>query len=69
MIYYTLKEAAKILQNYGFVYNRKTVVDRTIVTMADNGMFDSLKYCECGKCRMVSELEINKNLKSQQLIK
>jgi hypothetical protein len=62
MIFYTLREAARILQGYGFVYHRKTVVDRTIVTMADNGLFESLKYCECGKCRMVSESEINRML-------
>lgn len=59
---YTLKEVARILQECAFIYKGKTVVSRTITTMADNGLFESLKYCECGKCRMVSESEINRML-------
>jgi len=62
MSYYTLREAAEVLQDNDYLYKGKTVVDRTIVTMADNGLFESLKYCECGKCRLVSESEINRML-------
>lgn len=57
-MFYTLKEAATLLKNSHFLYKGKTIVNRTVLTMADNGVFKSLRYCECGKCRIVSEEEI-----------
>ena len=55
---YTLKEVYELFKNSGYIYKGKTVTLRTIVTMADNGLFETLEYCECGKCRMVDLEEV-----------
>lgn len=58
-MYYTLKQVSEIFKDHRFLYKGKTTTLRTVKTMAENGLFLTLKFCECGQSYIVSEAEIN----------
>jgi len=57
-MYITLKEAAVVLMKNNFKYKNKTITPRTVKTMADNGLFQTLESCVCGRCFIVADKEI-----------
>ena len=45
----TLKDVYEYLHSNGYMYKGRTVTPRTIITMADNGDFETLTRCDCSK--------------------
>lgn len=59
-MFFTLKDATTVLMGEGFLYKGKTVKLRTVKTMAENGFFKSLKFCDCGQSFVVNIDEVEK---------
>lgn len=62
-MYYTLKQAYEKLKAVGYLYKDKTLTRRTVKTMAENELFKTLKFCECGKTYIVEQEEIDQKCK------
>jgi phage antirepressor YoqD-like protein len=56
----------KMLYEEGFLYKSKTITQRTVRTMFDNGFFSSKEWSDIGRCWTVLESEVLENIKEKK---